>query len=391
MRDDVNQVTNLVHCPQCGFLEFDEHSGCAVCGFQSRAALETGHPALKPTEHKLIEFPLKKRESPNSPDSRDPRFSGTNLPLFDEPVFPKRSSAEVAPDLIWREELQEKLRQYRARRSTPRKEQPDEVKEPDGGPGMPSSVVDPGLPKNDVSAALDEAFKLNPSRPPRNAEVDQTRSSIPPLEPAATPWLHRMSSGGEGFKLPASVQRLKQQQSARHSELFQQPLLFEATTSPPEGQTHSSAMGLPIPVASTRDRLMAASMDLLFVVVMGVISFLPVFVLIQAKDWTLRPTPRSLAILFGSFLIFGLIYVFFFTATTRRTPGMCVRELMLVNFAGESPSLKEAALRTVGYLVSTGSLLLGFIWILFDVDALAWHDRISRTYPVRIRDLNPDS
>gem|GEM_PF-6030899 len=390
MRDDVNQVTNLVHCPQCGFLEFDEHSGCAVCGFQSRAALQTGHPALKPTEHKLIEFPYKKRESTGSADPRDPGFSGTNLPLFDGPVFPKRSSAEIAPDLLWKEELQEKLRQYRARRGTQGNQQPYKVEEPKGEPGMPSSTVDPSLPKNDVSAALDEAFKLNPTHPPLNAEVDQTESSMPPVNPVPTPWLPRTSGRGEGFKLPASVQRLKHQQSARHSELFQHPLLFESTTSSPDALTHSSAIGLPIPVASTRDRLMAGSMDLLFIVAMGLISFLPVLVLLQAKDWTLRPTPRSLAILFGSFLIFALTYIFFFTATTRRTPGMSVRELMLVNFAGEPPSLKEAALRTAGYLVSTGSLLLGFIWILFDVDTLAWHDRISRTYPVRTRDLNPD-
>jgi len=34
----------------------------------------------------------------------------------------------------------------------------------------------------------------------------------------------------------------------------------------------------------------------------------------------------------------------------------------------------------VGYVLSAGTLFLGFLWVLWDEDALSWHDRLSRTY-----------
>lgn len=144
-------------------------------------------------------------------------------------------------------------------------------------------------------------------------------------------------------------------------------------------------------MASLRERSLAACIDLMMIAAVETISTLPVLFLVQAKGWSLTLAPRSAAIGLIALLIFALSYVFLFTAATGKTLGMHLRGLVLVNFAGESPSLQETSLRTVGYLVSAGSLLLGFIWVLFDVDALAWHDRISRTYPVHSRVLTPDS
>jgi len=37
-------------------------------------------------------------------------------------------------------------------------------------------------------------------------------------------------------------------------------------------------------------------------------------------------------------------------------------------------------LRAAGYLLSAGTLFLGFLWALWDEDGLTWHDRLSRTY-----------
>jgi hypothetical protein len=36
--------------------------------------------------------------------------------------------------------------------------------------------------------------------------------------------------------------------------------------------------------------------------------------------------------------------------------------------------------RAFGYLVSTGALLLGFVWALVDSDGFTWHDRMSGTF-----------
>jgi len=34
----------------------------------------------------------------------------------------------------------------------------------------------------------------------------------------------------------------------------------------------------------------------------------------------------------------------------------------------------------LGYMLSAGTLFLGFLWAIWDEDALTWHDRLSRTY-----------
>jgi uncharacterized RDD family membrane protein YckC len=37
-------------------------------------------------------------------------------------------------------------------------------------------------------------------------------------------------------------------------------------------------------------------------------------------------------------------------------------------------------LRSAGYVISAGTLFLGYFWAWWDEDALTWHDRLSRTY-----------
>jgi uncharacterized RDD family membrane protein YckC len=183
---------------------------------------------------------------------------------------------------------------------------------------------------------------------------------------------------------------MKQRQSPRRSDTFQQPLLFEASTVAHRASTDGDHPGLSNPVASIRERFLAAGIDFLIVGAVETMSILPLAVLVQSKGWSLTLTSRSVMAGCIIFMIFALLYVFLFSATMGKTLGMHLRGLVLVNFAGESPSLKETTLRAVGYLVSAGSLLLGFIWVFFDVDALAWHDRISRTYPTRIHSTMPD-
>jgi uncharacterized RDD family membrane protein YckC len=46
---------------------------------------------------------------------------------------------------------------------------------------------------------------------------------------------------------------------------------------------------------------------------------------------------------------------------------------------GEPPTLAVASLRFVAALLSWLPAGLGFIWSLFDVQKLTWHDRLSGT------------
>jgi uncharacterized RDD family membrane protein YckC len=72
-------------------------------------------------------------------------------------------------------------------------------------------------------------------------------------------------------------------------------------------------------------------------------------------------------------------YVALFTYFARATPGMTLRGLRVVGLDGLDPSPRQLLWRSFGYLVSAGTMMLGFVWALWDEDQLSWHDRISQT------------
>ena len=75
-----------------------------------------------------------------------------------------------------------------------------------------------------------------------------------------------------------------------------------------------------------------------------------------------------------------LQYFALFTVFGGTTPGMMFRGLQVSSFSGEPPSPRQMLLRSLGYMISAGTLLMGFVWAWWDEDALTWHDRISHTY-----------
>ena len=88
----------------------------------------------------------------------------------------------------------------------------------------------------------------------------------------------------------------------------------------------------------------------------------------------------SAAVYFFTFAFVYLQYFGLFTIFGGTTPGMMIRGLEVATFSGEEPSLRHLLLRAGGYVLSAGTLFLGFLWALWDEDALTWHDRLSGTY-----------
>jgi uncharacterized RDD family membrane protein YckC len=411
VKECAEKVSPLVQCPQCGFQEFDDHSGCAVCGFRPNAALETGDPALKPSSDNLIKFPLKTPEAERTAATDAALASKLGLPLFERTAMTgKTTEGEAGSGLFWKEELQQKLRDYRARRDVQKKERVAEdfsavSAKREGPPEFVEDLADLGrrfplAPTSEKEgqepfSLLDEKFKLPPSSTtPQDLQPEPEIFSpgkpkkdvgkFPGPEPTSPP------TASKPFELPSSVQRIKQQrQSTRRSELFQHPLLFEGPIT--RHETHADDEHLPLPycAASAWDRFLAAIVDFLIIVFVVAICLIPVIAMSRHMDWPLHPSPRSLLSCLIVTIVFALGYCFFFVSVSSKTLGMQWRHLTLLNFTGQPPTLKEAALRTLGYLVSAGSLMLGFLWLLFDVDALAWHDRISRTYPVHSHKVTP--
>ena len=87
------------------------------------------------------------------------------------------------------------------------------------------------------------------------------------------------------------------------------------------------------------------------------------------------------AIVTGATLV--LFYAQYFTLFTifgGATPGMMIRRLQVVSFDGTTPTARQMAWRSFGYLISAGTCFLGFFWALWDEEHLTWQDRISQTY-----------
>ena len=59
---------------------------------------------------------------------------------------------------------------------------------------------------------------------------------------------------------------------------------------------------------------------------------------------------------------------------------MQLRGLTIVRLDGSLPATRLLLWRSFGYLLSGATLMLGFIWSLWDEDHFTWQDRISQTY-----------
>lgn len=88
----------------------------------------------------------------------------------------------------------------------------------------------------------------------------------------------------------------------------------------------------------------------------------------------------SAAVYVATFAIVYLQYFALFTIFGGTTPGMMFRGLQVTSFSGETPTPRQMLMRALGYLISAGTLFMGFLWSCWDEDTLTWHDRLSRTY-----------
>jgi uncharacterized RDD family membrane protein YckC len=147
---------------------------------------------------------------------------------------------------------------------------------------------------------------------------------------------------------------------------------FEQT---PARDARSEQTGL-YPVASIDERRIAGLIDagcLLF----AYGAFLTLF---GSLGGQFTFSKLSAAVCVTTFVIVYLQYFALFTVFGGTTPGMMLRGLQVVSFSGESPTPRQMLWRSVGYMLSAGTFFMGFLWAMWDEDALTWHDRLSHTY-----------
>jgi uncharacterized RDD family membrane protein YckC len=142
-----------------------------------------------------------------------------------------------------------------------------------------------------------------------------------------------------------------------------------------------------LPVAELSVRRRAAAVDavcllLAFAVVIGAFAFFGGRLIATKLD----------AFVCGAILT--LLYTQYFSLFTMMggaTPGMMLTGLRLVSFDGSAPEPRQLIRRCVGYLISGGMALMGFLWSFWDEDHLSWHDHISQTYITPVEPLSAAS
>ena len=82
----------------------------------------------------------------------------------------------------------------------------------------------------------------------------------------------------------------------------------------------------------------------------------------------------------ATFYLFYAQYFFLFTTFAGATPGMQLCGLTIVRLDGSLPDTRQLLWRSFGYLLSGATMMLGFVWSLWDEDRFTWQDRISQTY-----------
>lgn len=130
------------------------------------------------------------------------------------------------------------------------------------------------------------------------------------------------------------------------------------------------------PVAEVMARRIAGLIDA--AVILGVFGgFLLMF---RSLGGQLEFFKVNFAIYAAIFFLIYFLYFGLFTLFSGTTLGMQLNGLAVVAMDSGFPDTRQLAWRSFGYFLSGATLLLGFLWALWDEDHLTWQDRISHTY-----------
>ena len=251
-------------------------------------------------------------------------------------VIPTEGNLAVQPE--WRREVSSRVQNYRARRS-----------------GKVVSELQTALPFDSETPYTIELPDPHPedAAPARSDPAQSPRKNRSERFEIAIPQLQAVPAAGQGH--------------------------WTAVSSPDANSTTHS-------VASLAVRRKAALVDaglLLF-------SYGGMLALFAVLGGHIGFNKLDLAVVGATFALFYAQYFALFTLFGGATPGMMLCGLRVISFAGGTPTSRQMAWRSFGYLISAGTCFLGFLWALWDDDQLCWQDRISQTYLTTNEEIAPD-
>ena len=205
--------------------------------------------------------------------------------------------------------------------------------------------------------------RLDEYRARRRRYVDESQSAMP--------FLGRYEENQEpsGAALHAG---LRPRQPERVEISLSQPELDFSST--PDYRSHPQTAL--VPVASLEERRWAGLLDAIFLG-LTYAGFLGLF---RSLGGQFSLDKVDAAVYVATFFLFYVPYFALFTIFGGGTPGMQLRGLYVVRMDGYLPDTRQLFWRSFGYVLSGGTLLLGFLWSLWDEDHFTWQDRISQTF-----------
>ncbi len=92
---------------------------------------------------------------------------------------------------------------------------------------------------------------------------------------------------------------------------------------------------------------------------------------------------------YGDFVaaIIGVAYYIGFWTAAGQTPGKSIMKVEIVKANGTPIGIGRATLRFIGYFVSTITLCIGFLMIVWDSKKQGLHDKIAGTVVIRVAQL----
>ena len=367
-------------CPKCGFVSFPGLDQCKKCGHHL-SPVENQQPGIPP----LFRRPAAESVQPPAPLSpqRDGKELGSLLEERDlnptsepgkrfldppEPGATGAAPSGSAGPLDWQKELSERMQEFRRRRALISTGKEDDEKR--FGLDFKPTASDP-----DETEAQPKLLEF-PSFDELNLREDTSQVSDPDFDSLALETPHDETDFREAASEPRRPIR-------REPPAPSAPLEIELESSAASaGIVGGKGNASVLRVASLSKRFFAGIFDL-----MVLASAAGVFTLIfwQAGGrLPLLPLNLAVAVVIG--VIFLLAYFGVFTVFASGTPGLIWAGLEVRTFEGNPPKRIDCFWRSFGYLVSVSALLLGFIWALVDGEGLTWHDRMSRTFLVDVRD-----
>jgi uncharacterized RDD family membrane protein YckC len=188
---------------------------------------------------------------------------------------------------------------------------------------------------------------------------------------SALPFLQEIEEDEEIPLAPPRATAHSQQPERVEISLIQPELDFAATR-----DYRSHPQNALVPVASIEARRWAGILDAIFLG-LAYAGFLALF---RSLGGQMLLDKVDAAVYATTFFLLYIQYFALFTTFAGATPGMQLRELYVVRLDGHLPDTGQLLWRSFGYFLSGGTLLLGFLWSLWDEDHFTWQDRISQTY-----------